>query len=654
MTDMTACFDLLQTLPDGVCIVDQDYNIVFWNKRLVQWSQQAASRFVGQKLTDLYPSLDSPAYRIRIDQVLRNGPPAFFSMLLHHHLFDFKNPDGSLQAQRVTVAPLCSNNEIFALFTVVDMTRSVLREEKYKKVLLSYEHEIEQRKQLEQQNNMLVRAVDKAAEAFVIMRIHGEIEYVNKVFLVQTGCSSEDSVLGESYWDAYLMPLEGSMNRTIRQVVSSAETWQGRLEIKRKDNSTFMASVSIAPIMNRQGKVTHAVVVQEDINEQLKFEMQYRQSQKQEALATLIGGIAHDFNNLLSGMLGHLYLANREVKDMPKTSVRLSKIQDVVNDIAGIVQQLMTFARKGEVKKRKFPLGSFIKEFVRLAEHTVPDNIKLSIDFQRADFPCQGDVESLQEALLNIIQNAVDAVVDTQDPTIIVGLQSWDADKAPVWVEKHAVLAEGRFAHVTIADNGSGIKEEDIHKVFDPFFTTKALGSGLGLAVAIGNIKNNHGMIDIESSLQGTVVHIWLPLLENKQNEEKHAARPSGAMNQTILLVDDDAFVRDTSTEFLELLGYQILQAEDGQYAVDIMREHGAQVDLIVMDMVMPRMVGTAAATQIRQLYPDVPIIFATAYDQSISIKATKDFSHSLLMSKPFHPDSLQENIEAFLHLCSS
>jgi CheY-like chemotaxis protein len=378
--------------------------------------------------------------------------------------------------------------------------------------------------------------------------------------------------------------------------------------------------------------------------------MQYRQSQKQEALATLIGGIAHDFNNLLSGMLGHLYLANREVKDMPKTSVRLSKIQDVANDIAGIVQQLMTFARKGEVEKRKFPLGSFIKEFIRLAEHTVPDNIKLSIDFQHADFPCQGDVESLQEALLNIIQNAVDAAVNTREPMIVVGLQSWDAANNSVWVEKHAALAEGKFAHITIADNGLGIKEEDIDKVFDPFFTTKALGSGLGLAVAIGNIKNNHGMIDIESKPDGTVVHIWLPLLEAKNNEEAHVVRSSGAMNQTILLVDDDALVRDTCAELLDVSGYQILQAEDGQYAVDIMREHGTQVDLIIMDMVMPRLVGTAAANQIRQIYPDVPIIFATAYDQSISIKATKDFSHSMLMSKPFHPDTLQENIEAFLH----
>lgn len=394
------------------------------------------------------------------------------------------------------------------------MTRSVLQEARYKEVLKSYEHEIEQRKCVEQQNKMFERAVDKAAEAFVIMRLSGEIEYANKAFWEQTGDTGSPLKLGESYWDEYILSLDDGLNLGAEKVVAGGEIWQGRVEIKRKKGSTtFMASVSIAPMKNEHGKITHAVVVQEDISEQLKFEMQYRQSQKQEALATLIGGIAHDFNNLLSGMMGHLYLANREVKDMPKTSVRLGKIQAVANDIASIVQQLMTFARKDEVKKRKFPLDSFIKEFVKLAEHTVPDNIKLSIDFERADFSCQGDVEGLQEALLNIIQNAVDAAVAERESEIILGLHCWDANSNSIWLDKHAALAEGHFSHITIKDNGLGINKDHKHKIFDPFFTTKALGSGLGLAVAIGNIKNNHGIIDVESTSEGTVVHIWLPLL---------------------------------------------------------------------------------------------------------------------------------------------
>ena len=198
------CAEALQNLSDGMCIIDQNYRIVLWNKRLEKWSKHSANDLLGQRLDDVYPHLKEVEYKLRIDQVLQHGPPALFSMLLHHHIFTFQLDDGSVQAQRVTVSPLRNGDETLALFTIVDMTRSVLRESKYKEVLASYEREIEWRKRLERQNEMLVRAVDRAAEAFVIMRINGEIEYVNKVFLAQTGWAYTAFKLGESYWDEYL------------------------------------------------------------------------------------------------------------------------------------------------------------------------------------------------------------------------------------------------------------------------------------------------------------------------------------------------------------------------------------------------------------------------------------------------------------------
>ncbi len=640
--------DALNSLADGVCIIDQAYRVVFWNKRMEQWSQKQAADMQGACLLDIYPELNDIRYTMRIGQVLAGGPPAFFSMLLHHHMFPFRQADGALQPQRVTVSPLSQGEEKLALITVVDMTRSVLRESKYKAMLASYEQEMKHGQALARQNQMLVRAVDKAVEAFVMMRASGDIAYTNQAFLTQTGFKA-DEVLRLSYWDDVLPQDDEGLSLMVKQAVLSGEAWQGRMDIQRQDGTCFVASVSIAPMIDETGCVTHAVVIQEDISEQLKFEAQYRQTQKQEALTTLIGGIAHDFNNLLSGMMGHLYLAKQEVKAMPKTAVRLGKVQHIMNDIADIVQQLMTFARKGEVKKTKFPLGSFVKEFAKFVEHSIPDNIHFSIDFERVGLTCRGDVDSLQEALLNIVQNAVDAAVPERDSKIVLGLRAFDAEKTPEWVLKHPILAEGRFAHITVEDNGCGIPESHMDKVFDPFFTTKALGNGLGLAVAIGNIKNNHGMVDIESSQQGTTVHIWLPVLPEQKEARPLGDMPSKAGSQTILLVDDDALVRETCGEILSTLGYRVLHAEDGQYALELMQDKGDTVDLIVMDMVMPRMTGTTAASHIRALYPDIPIVFATAYDQSISIKACKDFTHSVLISKPFHPDVLQEHIEAFL-----
>ncbi|MDX8387177.1 MAG: PAS domain S-box protein [Ghiorsea sp.] len=646
---MNMNFDMLNASPDGICVVDENYNIIFWNLRLEQWSKKKCQHFVGQKLTDMFPNLLQSKYKTRLDQVLENGPPAVFSALLHHHLFEFLTPNGSVQAQRVTISSFKgSDNQTLALFTIQDMSMHVQQISKYRDMVENYEVELLQRQALEKSNEQLVSAVDKAAEAFIIMRLTGEIEYVNKSFSEQTGWLDGDVSLELIYWDFHEEDNTG-MGHLIKKMIGSGETWQGRRNILRKDGTSFIASVSIAPIEKTDGIPTHAVAIQEDISEQLKFEDQYRKTQKQEALSTLIGGIAHDFNNLLSGMLGHLYLANREVQEMPKTVERLKKIQTVANEIATIVQQLMTFARKGEVNSREFPLDSFVKEFSKLAEHTVPEDINLSIDFERDSFPCQGDAESLQESLLNIIQNAVDASVETVESKIRLSLNMFDAEKHLQWTNQYPVLKEGKYAQITIWDNGVGIDKSQVEKVFDPFFTTKHLGSGLGLAVAIGNVKKNRGILDVESDEDGTSFHIWLPLITKKAE-----TMPSMGLNQQthhkmVMLVDDEMLVRDTCCEILELLGYQVCAAVDGQDAVEKMREMGDKVDLIIMDMVMPRMTGSVAALHIRRDYPNIPIVFATAYDQSLSIKATREFDRSVLISKPFNPDSLQETVDMFI-----
>jgi len=642
---------VLDALPDGTCIIDSDYQVVFWSKRLEQWSGQGKEHYIGKKLTILFPNLLQPSYKTRIDQVLENGPPAVFSALIHHHLFEFLCPDQSVQAQRVTVSHLRGEDgRSLALFSVQDMSSYIRQISEYQNLVRTYELELKKRRQLEEKNDQLITAVDRAAEAFIIMKVSGEIEYINKAFTDQTGWTQEDATKEASYWACQTYEEEG-VAKHVQDMLKSGQTWQGRSHICCQKDSSFTASVSIAPIFNEAGEVTHAVVVQEDISEQLKFEEQYRKTQKQEALATLIGGIAHDFNNLLSGMLGHLYLANREVQEMPKTAERLKKVQTVANDIAKTVQQLMTFARKGQIDRRKFPLDSFIKEFTKFIEYTVPENITLSVDFDAADFPCQGDAELLQESLLNMVQNAVDAVDEKEaDSAIRISLSLFDANQPNKWVKQHPILKEGQYAQIIVWDNGVGIDKENIDRIFDPFFTTKELGSGLGLAVAIGNIKKNRGIIEVESSReQGTSFYVWLPLLVDKLEHQEFSTHKRKVENSVILVVDDEVLVRETCAEILTLLGYQVRMAKDGQDAVEYMNQHGDEIDLILMDMVMPRMIGSVAAKHIREKYPNLPIIFATAYDQSISIKATQSFEHSVLISKPFYPDALQETIDGFI-----
>ncbi|MDQ6989557.1 MAG: PAS domain S-box protein [Mariprofundaceae bacterium] len=641
----------LDFIPHGICIIDENYHIVFWNKQLSTWSQQQPNNVLKKNIMEMFPRLLQTQYRLRIDQVLDHGPPALFSTQLHHHLFDFACPDGSMQPHQVTITCIeTEDKKTQALFTIQDMSQHVRQISTYQRLLADYEGGVQQRHGLKKQNAQLIAAIDQAAEAFIITRCTGEVEYVNAAFSEQTGWLASEVCQSMMYFK-YQASGNLATAKDVQQILMDGLTWQGRRELFRQDGSTFTASISIAPILNEQGKVTHAVAIQEDIGEQIKLEEQYRKTQKQEALATLIGGIAHDFNNLLSGMLGHLYLAHRELEGLPKTAERIQKVQGVANEAAAIVQQLMTFARKDAVEKRQFPLDSFLKEFIKLAEHNIPKNIHLSIDFPHGSFPCQGDAERLQQTLMNIIQNAVDATRKSEKPAIRLQLQTFEAKQQQHWVERYPILKQGNYAQITIWDNGCGIAEDKIERIFDPFFTTKQLGSGLGLSVVVGNIKHNNGFIDVESNQDGTSFHIWLPLNSQAQKTNHGLDITPTQRSATILLVDDEEMVRETCTEILEVLGYQTLQAKDGIQAVDIVQQHGKKIDLILMDMVMPRMNGLTAAKNIRVLYPHLPIIFATAYDQTLSIKDTRDFTHSILIPKPFHPDILQENIEAFLSL---
>ncbi|MDQ6973998.1 MAG: response regulator, partial [Mariprofundaceae bacterium] len=371
-------------------------------------------------------------------------------------------------------------------------------------------------------------------------------------------------------------------------------------------------------------------------------------TQKQEALTTLVGGIAHDFNNLLSGMLGHIYLASREVKDLPKTPERLKKIQKSAYDAADIVKQLMTFSRRDQIDARNFPLQSFLKEMVKLIEHTVPENIDFSLDFEPYSFPMHGDPELLQQAMMNMVQNAVEACASIEHPHINIALKLLNVTDHEHLLVRYPALQYGEYAHLTIEDNGLGIHADHHDRIFDPFFTTKQLGSGLGLATVMGCMRHHHGIIDVDSEVgKGTTIHLYLPLCA--RNKMESLATYDSFRELNILLVDDDPLVRETSAELLHDLGHDVMTAIDGQDAIEIFEKNVDLFDVIVMDMVMPRVNGPAAVRRIRALRSNIPVIFSTAYDRSVSLEDAKRFERAMLVSKPFNPEDFNHLIATVL-----
>jgi len=631
-------FPLLDHISSGIFAIDNHGAIVLWNSLMEHWCKLPGEQAIGKNLFDLFPEIDKEAFRTPVEQVLHGGDPVIFSPEVHHRLINCALPDGGFRTQKTTVTWLPKFG--IALFNIEDQTEQRRLIEQYKDSTRELQLELEQRQALEREKLQLSAAIDQAGEAVIITNREGHISYVNKAFMQQTGWNPDD-IKSIAIYDALFEHTEAHFPDRLRSLLDAGQTWQGRQNIIRKDSSSFTASVSIAPIVNEAGQITHHIIIQEDISEQLAIEEKLRHTQKQEALITLVGGIAHDFNNLLAGLVGQVYMASREVAELPKTAERLKKIQGIAHEASEIVKQLLTFARQGEHHSKEFPLGSFIKEFIKMARHTVPENIALVHDFDSSSFAFRGDANQLQQAMLNILQNAVETCQSVDNPRIEIELFPFHGMEHHHLLQKYPVLRHGNFAHIKIRDNGKGMPSDMLDKIFDPFFSTKQLGSGLGLAMSLGCIRNHHGIIDVESRPGvGTCFHLFLPTLSPKPvMDVHHQTLHHGSAH--ILLVDDDDRVLEPTQELLECMGHHVTLARNGIEACEVFEQQTGIWDIVITDMVMPRMGGFESSQKMRTLRPDIPIIYATGYDPSLVTDNTRSMPNSKLISKPFNPDEL-------------
>jgi len=647
---MNIQFNILNAISEGACVTDLQGHIVFWNQSLEYWSGLSASELTGKNIFETFDKFKQPHIKMRIDMLQQHSAPIIFSAQLHGHLIPCPLPDGSLRIQQTMLTLLDDGEHI--LLTIQDFTEHIQLNTKQKEINIRLQDELQQKKILEHQQTQLVSAMNQAAESIIIVNRSGYIEYINQTFSKETGWSQAEVLNKKTYQDLHSNQHDG-FDQQIITTMHSGKPWQGRQQIKRKDGSLFMANISIAPIIKEHEQhISHAVVIQEDVSEQLALEDQYRNIQKREAISTLVGGIAHDFNNLLAGILGNLYLAGREVKELPKTAERLKKIQSAANDAADIVKQLMTFSHHEQIEECDFPLDSFLKEINKIIKHSVPENIHFTLDFAHEKYSMHGNADQLQQAIMNIVQNAVEACQEQNHPEIHMQLAIFNPTQYPEICIQHPKLQEDKYAHIMIQDNGCGIHPNHQDRIFDPFFTTKQMGSGLGLSTVMGTIRHHNGVIEVDSKLhQGTSAHLYLPL-KTKDVTSKGTPLDESLSHQKIhvLLVDDNSLVRETCAELLDSLGHKVTVARDGQEAVDIFFKHSDAFNIIIMDMIMPRLGGPDAAHKIRQKNPKIPIIFATGYDQSVSIKDAKQFENAILISKPFHPHDLQKIITSFLH----
>ncbi|MDX8401200.1 MAG: PAS domain S-box protein [Mariprofundaceae bacterium] len=489
------------------------------------------------------------------------------------------------------------------------------------------------------------RAIESMHEAVIITDAAGRIEYVNPAFVRMSGWAFHEAV-GErpSLLKSEMHPPE--FYAEIWRTLHEGRPWHGRIVNRRKDGTTYTVETSITPIFTQHGEIAHFVAVEEDISKRVEAEEKLAQAQKMESIGTLVGGIAHDFNNMLAGMIGNLYLAKKRAAGDERALQLLGRVEALGQRAAEMIQQLLAFARADNVSFRRFDLNGFIREAWRLAQVSVPENINACLDIEDAPMPIEGDMTQIQQMLMNLLANARDALKDCSQPRITISLRIVVPDD--VFLEKHR-LKPGRYARLSVVDNGEGIKQGDLDRIFEPFYTTKPVGegSGLGLAMIYGAIQRHGGTIEASSQESGGArFDLWFPLVDETETEARETApQEERADGELILLADDEPVVLETVAEVLRENGWRVETARDGREALELFASKPKAWHAVLLDVVMPRLGGVAAAQEMRKLRPDVPIVFATGYDREHVLGDMEGLQGVATLSKPVHPAELQKRL---------
>lgn len=386
------------------------------------------------------------------------------------------------------------------------------------------------------------------------------------------------------------------------------------------------------------------VVYMIDATEQKSLELQFAQSQKMQAVGQLAGGIAHDFNNLLTAIIGFcdLLLARHQAGDPSFADV--VQIKQNANRAANLTRQLLAFSRRQTLRPKVLSLTDALAELQNLLARLLTEKVELKIVHGRELGLVKVDQNQLEQVIINLAVNARDAMPDGGRLTIRTANVS-EADSRAL---DHPLMPHGEYVLIEVGDTGTGIPKENLGKIFEPFFTTKdpSKGTGLGLSTVYGIIKQTGGFIFPYSTVgKGTTFRIYLPrYVETAADKAAEAATAATAVPEatdltgkgTILLVEDEDAVRTFAARALGTRGYEVLQAESGEAALDVVRAHEGRIDLVVSDVVMPNMDGPTMAKELKGLLPGIPIIFVSGYAEDAFAKNLDPEQEFHFLPKPF------------------
>ncbi len=507
-----------------------------------------------------------------------------------------------------------------------------------------------------QRQQLLQALFENAPLGISIADSAGRFVEVNQAFLDMLGYTRE-TALTLSDLELTHPDDRAETGRLCEEVCQGkASSYRQEKRYMTRDGESIWATVRVTVLRDATVTVRYWLGIIENITDRRQAEKerqqmaaQVQQAQKMEAIGTLAGGIAHDFNNLLMAIQGNISLLLLTKEPHHRDTSYLKNIETAVQRASELTRQIVGFARGGKYEVRITDLNQVLAKAADMFGRSKKE-ITVHTHLQRDLWPVEADQSQIEQVLLGMFVNAWQAMPDGGE----LRLTSANAVVAPDDPQKPMEAAGGRYACIAIVDTGVGMDAAVQARIFEPFFTTKATGqaTGLGLSSAFGIIKSHHGFITVQSQPgRGSIFRIYLPATgeEAPSLPPPLPRRRTANTARTILLVEDEGIVAEIGRQMLERLGYQVLVAQSGAEALTLYTQHQAEIDLVILDMIMPGMGGGVVFDRLHSLSPETPVLLSSGYSlngQALDIlkRGCRGF-----IQKPFNIEQLQQKINEIL-----
>jgi len=618
---------LFETAKDGILILDfKTGQIADVNPFLIEMLGYTHSEFVGKKLWEIGPFKDIPASRSAFSALQTKG-------VIRYEDLPLETKDGRrINVEFVSNVYPVDGTQVVQC-NVRDITERVQAEAALK---ISETHH---------------RSVfEGAVHGIYRGTLDGRFLDVNPALVAMLGYSSTEEVLKLSSQDVFAEPEEGLRLLHKWQVTAEIEE---EVQWKRRDQRLITVRLSGRVLGSEHQRPAGLEVIAEDVTERRSLEEQLRQAQKIEAVGQLAGGMAHEFNNYLGIVLGYSELLLEEAGTTEGLRRNVAEIKAATQRTASLTRQLLALSRRQVLEPKVLDVNAVVWETHKLLRRLIPGNIDLVPVLEPNLQQVKVDPAQIQQILINLVVNARDAM--PQGGKVVIETANVELDEE--YAGRHIEVRPGRYVMLAVSDNGSGIDEQTQARIFEPFFTTKqkGKGTGLGLSTVYGIVRQSGGHITVESALrEGSRFRIYLPptaVTELKVEDETPPLETeilSGT--ETVLVVEDEPALRRLISVSLEKRGYTVLAAEDGSEAIRILENNPGEIDLVVSDIMMPKLNGLELRKKATLLRPDMRFLFISGYAEDTIGRTAHLPQDAGYLEKPFLPIELARKVRALLN----